>query len=173
MTRHPLWLVHAGDGKGKTTAALGLVLRALGHGHRVSVIQFIKGNWKTGEAEAAKRFENLEWLTLGKGFTWLKKPSGTDEEAARSAWEACRERLAAGKHDLLVFDEIHHAIRKGYVPVADVVSSIRARAGSTHVVTTGRGAPPEIVEAADLVSEMRLLKHPYGAGVKAQEGIEF
>lgn len=176
--RVPLWLVHTGDGKGKTTAALGLAFRALGNGQRVSIVQFIKGNWKYGELEAAKRFENLELVALGKGFTWLEKPPGTDEEAARAAWDVCKERLSAGQHDLVVFDEIHHAVKKGFLTAAEVVDAVRTRAGAgtpaaCHVVTTGRGAPPEFVEAADLVTEMVPLKHPFKKGVKAQRGIEF
>jgi len=169
-----LLIVHTGPGKGKSTAAFGLILRALGHGWRVGVVQFIKGAWSTGEREALARFPDLvTWKTMGEGFTWETQDRERDVAAAARAWDAAKAMMADEGIRLLVLDEINIALRYDYLPLGEVVAALSARRPDLHVVVTGRNAKREMIEAADLVTEMGLVKHHFAAGVKAQEGIEF
>ena len=169
-----LLIVHTGKGKGKSTAAWGLLLRALGRGLRCGVVQFGKGAWQTGERAALERFgDQLEWHTLGEGFTWETQDRARDVAAAERAWAKARELMANPAIRLIVLDELNIALRYDHLPIGDVVAALRARRADQHVVVTGRNAKPELIEAADLVTEMTLVKHHFAAGVKAQEGIEF
>src|SRR5687768_10252169 len=169
-----LLIVHTGHGKGKSTAAFGLMLRALGRGFRVGVVQFIKGAWETGERLALDRFgDQVEWHTMGEGFTWETQDKVRDAAAAARAWERALELMNRPDIRLVVLDELNIALRYEYLPLADVVAALRDRRSDLHVVVTGRNAKPELIEAADLVTEMTLVKHHFAAGVKAQEGIEF
>jgi cob(I)alamin adenosyltransferase len=169
-----LLLVHTGPGKGKTTAAFGLMLRALGHGWKVGVVQFIKGAWSTGERTALGRFDDLvEWHTMGEGFTWETQDRDRDVAAAHRAWEKARELMGRPDIRLLILDELNIALRYDYLPVDEVVATLKGRRPDLHVVVTGRNAKPELIEAADLVTEMTLVKHHFASGVKTQQGIEF
>jgi cob(I)alamin adenosyltransferase len=169
-----LLIVNTGPGKGKSTAAFGLMLRALGRGFHVGVVQFIKGAWETGEKLALDRFaDQIEWHTMGEGFTWETQDRARDVAAAERAWNKAKELMAREDTRLLVLDELNIALRYEYLPLADVVDTLRARRADLHIVVTGRNAKPELIEAADLVTEMTLVKHHFAAGVKAQEGIEF
>lgn len=169
-----LLIVHTGSGKGKSTAAFGLMLRALGRDWRVGVVQFIKGAWETGERLALDRFaDRIDWHTMGEGFTWETQDRDRDVAAAGRAWDKARELMANEDIRLVILDELNIALRYDYLPLGDVIETLRARRGDLHVVVTGRNAKPELIEAADLVTEMTLVKHHFSAGVKAQEGIEF
>lgn len=169
-----LVLVLTGNGKGKTTSALGLVFRALGHGFPVSVIQFIKGSWKYGELEAAKRFGDLlDFHVMGRGFTWKSDDLAKDRAMAREAWEFAAATIREGRHRLVVLDEITYAINYKIIDEREVIETLAARPESVHVVVTGRDAPEGLRAAADLVTEMQDVKHHHAAGVKAQKGIEF
>ncbi len=169
-----LLMVHTGPGKGKSTAAFGLLLRMVGRGRRCAVVQFVKGAWTTGERAALARFDDLvEWHTMGEGFTWETQDRARDVAAARRAWDKAAALMAAPGLGLLVLDELNIALRYGYLPDAEIVAALRARPPGLHVVVTGRNARPALVEAADLVTEMALVKHHFAAGVRAQEGIEF
>lgn len=169
-----LLLVNTGPGKGKSTAAFGLVLRALGHGWKVGVVQFIKGAWSTGERTALERFDDLiEWHTMGEGFTWETQDRDRDVAAAQRAWDKARELMAKNEIKLLVLDELNIALRYDYLPLDQVIAELKARRPDLHVVVTGRNAKPELIEAADLVTEMGLVKHHFSSGVKSQAGIEF
>src|SRR5918995_1737862 len=169
-----LLIVHTGHGKGKSTAAFGLMLRALGRGFRVGVVQFIKGAWETGERLALDRFaDQVEWHTMGEGFTWETQDRARDVAAAERAWSKARELMAREDIRLLILDELNIALRYEYLDLAEVVETLRQRRTDLHVVVTGRNAKPELIEAADLVTEMTLVKHHFTSGVKAQEGIEF
>jgi cob(I)alamin adenosyltransferase len=169
-----LLIVNTGPGKGKSTAAFGLVLRALGHGWTVGVVQFIKGAWSTGERSALERFGDLVvWRTMGEGFTWETQDKARDIAAAQRAWSEARAMMADAAIRLLVLDELNVALRYDYLPIEEVVATLRARRVGLHVVVTGRNAKPALIEAADLVTEMAAVKHHFAAGVKAQEGIEF
>jgi cob(I)alamin adenosyltransferase len=169
-----LLIVHTGPGKGKSTAAFGLALRALGRGWKVGVVQFIKGAWETGERLAFQRFgDGIVWRTMGEGFTWETQDRARDVAAASAAWKAAEEMMADPSIRLLILDEINVALRYDYLPLAEVVAALRARRPDLHVVATGRNAKPELIEAADLVTEMGAVKHHFAAGVKAQAGIEF
>lgn len=167
-----LVLVNTGNGKGKSTAAFGVAFRALGHGLKVSVIQFIKGKWKTGEMEAAQRL-GLEFMPMGKGFTWESKNLEEDKALMREAWTVASEKILSGQYDLIILDEINYVLGYGYVPIDDVVSVLKSRPSHVHVVLTGRNAPDEITSIADGVTEMRDVKHPYRSGIPAQKGIDF
>ena len=174
MSSKGLIMVHTGKGKGKTTAALGLAFRALGHQLPVCIIQFIKGTWKYGESTTAERFANLlEFHVAGKGFTWKSKDPDTDRDAARAGWELAKARIAAGKHHLIILDEFTYAMQFGMVDEAEVLEVLRDKPAALHVLITGRGASPALIELANLVTEMRAVKHPLQAGIKAQKGIEF
>ncbi|WP_414471036.1 cob(I)yrinic acid a,c-diamide adenosyltransferase [Microvirga sp. M2] len=169
-----LLIVNTGPGKGKSTAAFGLMLRALGRGFNVGVVQFIKGAWETGERLALDRFsDQIEWHTMGEGFTWETQDHARDVAAAERAWSKAQELMAREDIRLLVLDELNIALRYDYLPLGDVVVALRRRRADLHIVVTGRNAKPELIEAADLVTEMTLVKHHFAAGVKAQEGIEY
>jgi cob(I)alamin adenosyltransferase len=169
-----LLIIHTGPGKGKSTAAFGLLLRALGHGWKVGVVQFIKGRWSTGERTVLERFADLVvWRTMGEGFTWETQDRARDVAAAEAAWREAEAMMADPSIRLLVLDELNIALRYDYLPIEDVVAALVARRPDLHVVVTGRNANRALIEAADLVTEMTLVKHHFAAGVKAQEGIEF
>lgn len=169
-----LLIVNTGPGKGKSTAAFGLILRALGHGWRIGVVQFIKGAWSTGERTALEAFgDQMSWHSMGEGFTWETQDKARDIAAAERAFAKARELMADPEIRLLVLDELNIALRYDYLPLAEVVATLAARRPDLHIVVTGRNAKPELIEAADLVTEMTLVKHHFAAGVKAQEGIEF
>jgi len=169
-----LLIVNTGKGKGKSTAAFGLVLRMLGYGRRVAVVQFIKGAWASGERAALERFDDLiEFHTMGEGFTWETQDRARDVESCRRAWAVSVGLLAREDLALVVFDELNIALRYDYLEVNEVLAAIAARPEGMHVVVTGRNAKPEMVAAADLVTEMAVVKHHFAAGVKAQQGIEF
>jgi cob(I)alamin adenosyltransferase len=168
-----LLIVHTGGGKGKSTAAFGLVLRALGHGWKVGVVQFVKGAWDTGERRILERFDGVSWHTMGEGFTWETQDRARDVAAAMRAWEKAREVMADADIRLVVLDELSIALRYDYLDLAEVIATLRERRLDLNVVVTGRNAKPELVEIADLVTEMTLVKHHFAAGVRAQAGIEF
>ncbi len=169
-----LLIVNTGPGKGKSTAAFGLILRALGHGWRIGVVQFIKGAWSTGERKALDAFgDQVSWHSMGEGFTWETQDKARDIAAATRAFEKAKELMADESIRLLVLDELNIALRYDYLPLVEVVAVLQARRRELHIVVTGRNAKPELIEAADLVTEMTLVKHHFAAGVKAQEGIEF
>ena len=169
-----LLIVNTGPGKGKSTAAFGLIMRALGHGWRVGVVQFVKGAWETGERRALEHFgDQVEWYSMGEGFTWETQDKARDIAAATRAFDKAKELMADETIRLLVLDELNIALRYDYLPLDEVVATLSARRPDLHVVVTGRNAKPELIAAADLVTEMTLVKHHFAAGVKAQEGIEF
>jgi cob(I)alamin adenosyltransferase len=168
-----LLLVYTGQGKGKTTAALGLVFRALGRGFRVAVVQFIKGKWKTGERLFAEGLPNLTFLVMGRGFTWDSPDLSRDRDAARAAWQQAAALIASGEHQVVILDELTYVINYGFVPAAEVVEALRARPPHVHVVITGRKAPESLVALADLVTEMRSIKHPFETGRPAELGVDF
>jgi cob(I)alamin adenosyltransferase len=169
-----LLIVHTGPGKGKSTAAFGLALRMLGRGHRVGVVQFIKGGWHTAERDALAAFgHQVEWHTMGEGFTWETQDLKRDVAAAERAWAKSLELLADPSFGLVILDELNIALRYEYLDLHTVVAALTARRPGLHLVVTGRNAKPELIAAADLVTEMALVKHHFAAGVKAQPGIEF
>jgi cob(I)alamin adenosyltransferase len=169
-----LLIVHTGTGKGKSTAAFGLALRMLGRGHRVGVVQFVKGAWQTGERDAFAAFgERVSWHTMGEGFTWETQDIKRDIAAAERAWAKALELMADPSFGLVVLDELNIALRYEYLDLDAVVAALAGRRAGLHVVVTGRNAKPKLTEAADLVTEMTLVKHHFAAGVKAQAGIEF
>jgi cob(I)alamin adenosyltransferase len=169
-----LLIVHTGTGKGKSTAAFGLTLRMLGRGHRVGVVQFIKGAWHTAERDALAKFGNqLVWHTMGEGFTWETQDRARDVAAAARAWAKARELLDDPSFSMVVLDELNIALRYEYLDPTDIIAALTTRRQGLHVVVTGRNAKPELIAAADLVTEMTLVKHHFAAGVKAQAGIEF
>jgi cob(I)alamin adenosyltransferase len=169
-----LLIVHTGSGKGKSTAAFGLALRMLGRGQRVGVVQFIKGGWHSAERDALARFgDQLIWHTMGEGFTWETQDRARDIAAAERAWTKTRELMGEPGLAMLILDELNIALRYDYLELGAVVAALAARPVGLHVVVTGRNAKPEMLAAADLVTEMTLVKHHFAAGVKAQPGIEF
>ena len=169
-----LVLVYTGDGKGKSSSAFGVIARALGWGQRVGVVQFIKGKWKTGERQFFAGFEDrIDWRTMGEGFTWDTQDLTRDTATAEAAFATAREMLASGDYDLVVLDEINIALQYGYLPEAVVIAGLEARSDRTSVILTGRDAKPALCEYADLVSEMRAVKHPFDAGIKAVRGIDY
>ena len=169
-----LLIVHTGKGKGKSTAAFGLVMRALGHGMHVGIVQFVKGKWETGERSVLERFPDLVTIrAMGEGFTWETQDRERDIAAAKKAWEASKEMISGGNYDLVLLDELNIVLRYESLPLDDVVAFLSNRPEMLHVVVTGRNAKDELIEAADLVTEMTQIKHPFRAGVKAQKGIEF
>ncbi len=174
VTSKGLLVVHTGAGKGKSTAAFGLVLRMVGHGRRCGVVQFIKGAWSTGERTVLERMAPLvEWRSMGEGFTWETQDRERDVRACRAAWAEALRMLHSPGLSLLVLDELNVALRYDYLPLAEVLSALAARPPGVHVVVTGRNARPDLLAAADLVTEMVAIRHPFAAGVAAQEGIEF
>ena len=169
-----LLIVNTGPGKGKSTAAFGLVMRALGYGWKIGVVQFVKGAWDTGEKHALERFGDLvEWHAMGEGFTWETQDKARDIAAATRAWGKAEALMADSAIRLVVLDELNIALRYDYLPLEQVVAALKARRPDLHVVVTGRNAKAELIEAADLVTEMTAVKHHFAAGVKAQKGIEF
>jgi cob(I)alamin adenosyltransferase len=174
ITSKGLLMINTGRGKGKSTASFGLVLRALGHGWRVGVVQFIKGAWQTGERAALERFSDLvEWHTMGEGFTWETQDRQRDIAAAARAWAVARRLMDDPSIRLLVLDELNIALRYDYLALAEVLTALQERRDDLNIVVTGRNAKSELVAIADLVTEMTLIKHHFAAGVKAQPGIEF
>jgi len=171
--RRGLLVVYTGDGKGKTTAALGLVFRALGRGMRVAVVQFIKGKWKTGERLFAEKLEGLEFHVMGLGFTWDSDDISRDRAAAREAWATAKGFIESGTRDVVVLDELTYAFHYGFLEIEDVRAALAARPPHVHVVLTGRNAPEELIALADLVTEMQVVKHPYQQGIPAQLGVDF
>ncbi|QOG06651.1 cob(I)yrinic acid a,c-diamide adenosyltransferase [Aureimonas sp. OT7] len=170
-----LVIVHTGKGKGKSTAAFGLVFRALGNGMKVAIVQFVKGKWETGERQALKRFADDVTITaMGDGFTWETQDRQRDIAAARAAWERAKALIADDEHQMVVLDELNIVLRYDYLPVEEVVEFLRiSKPEMKHVVITGRNARDELIDFADLVTEMEQVKHPFRAGIKAQKGIEF
>jgi cob(I)alamin adenosyltransferase len=169
-----LVIVHTGTGKGKSTAAFGMVMRCLGHGMRVGIVQFVKGAWETGERRVLQRFPELVTCrAMGEGFTWETQDRARDIAAARAAWEQAKAMIADPAYRLVLLDELNIVLRYDYLPIVEVVDTLRQKPHALHVVVTGRNAKPELVEIADLVTEMTLVKHPFRSGVKAQAGIEF
>ena len=173
-TERGLVLVYTGDGKGKSSSAFGVIVRALGWGHRVGVVQFIKGTWKTGERQFFAQFEDqIDWRTMGEGFTWDTQDLDRDIAAAQAAFRTSREMLESGDYDLIVLDEINVAMQLGYLSEDTVINGLEDRSERTSVILTGRGAKPTVCEYADLVSEMRAVKHPFDSGIKAVRGLDF
>lgn len=169
-----LLIVHTGKGKGKSTAAFGMVFRALGHGFRVGVVQFVKGAWKTGERDVLARYPELVTIkAMGEGFTWDTQDRQRDIAAARAAWEAAKQMIADERYRLVLLDELNIVLRYDYLPLDDVLAVLARKPRDTHVIVTGRNARDELVAIADLVTEMVEIKHPFRSGVKAQPGIEF
>jgi cob(I)alamin adenosyltransferase len=169
-----LLMVHTGTGKGKSTAAFGLALRMLGRGHRLGVVQFIKGAWHTAERDALQKFgDQVVWHTMGEGFTWETQDRARDVAAAERAWAKAQELIADPSFSLIILDELNIALRYEYLDLASVLEALTTRRPGLHVVVTGRNAKPDLLAAADLVTEMTLVKHHFSAGVKAQPGIEF
>ncbi len=171
--RPPLVLLYTGNGKGKTTAALGLITRAWGRGMHVCMLSFIKSETANfGEERAAKKM-GIEMIPLGGGFTWTSKDLEHDKELAQRCWALCKEKLTAGTYDIVVLDEITYAINYGWLDIDEVIETLRSRPADVHVVITGRDAPQELIDYADLVTEMREIKHPFQEGIKAQPGVDF
>ncbi|WP_340265937.1 cob(I)yrinic acid a,c-diamide adenosyltransferase [Sphingobium mellinum] len=169
-----LLIVHTGKGKGKTTAALGMVVRAIGHGRKVGVVQFVKGAMTTGEKRVFDAFpDNVEFKPMGEGFTWNTQDRTRDVALAREAWDEVKRMIADPAYDMVLADELNIVLRYDYLPLQEVLDAVTARAPMKHVIVTGRNAPDALIEAADLVTEMTLVKHPFRSGVKAQAGIEF
>jgi cob(I)alamin adenosyltransferase len=169
-----LVIVHTGKGKGKSTAAFGMVFRAIGNGMRVGVVQFVKGRWSTGERKVLDAFpDQVELATMGEGFTWETQDRERDIAAARAAWEKGKAMIADPALDMVLLDELNIVLRYDYLPVEEVLEALAAKPEMKHVIITGRNARDELIEAADLVTEMEVIKHPFRAGVKAQKGIEF
>ena len=173
-----LLIVHTGKGKGKSTAAFGLAARAIGNGLKVGIVQYVKGKWETGERVVMEAFSDQVTIrTMGEGFTWETQDRARDIAAARAAWEASKEMIEAargeGGYDMVILDELNIVLRYNYLPLDEVLAVLAAKPDDLHVVITGRNAKPELIEAANLVTEMTMVKHPFRAGVKAQKGIEF
>lgn len=170
--RQGLVIVNTGNGKGKTTAALGVLFRAWGRGMKVAMVQFIKSSGNYGELRALRK-AGIEVITLGGGFTWLSRDINRDIDLACRAWEEARARLLSGSYDVVVLDEMTYAVTYGWLSVDEVIAVLKERPGHVHVIITGRNAPTELIEYADLVTEMREVKHPYQKGIRAQPGIDF
>ena len=169
-----LLIVHTGTGKGKSTAAFGLALRMIGRGKRVGIVQFVKGAWHTAERDALERFgDQVAWYSMGEGFTWETQDLERDIAAAERAWAKAVELMNDPSFSLVILDELNIALRYDYLPFDEVVGTLKARRPDLHVIVTGRNAKPALIDAADLVTDMTLVKHHFAAGVKAQEGIEF
>jgi len=174
-----LLIVHTGKGKGKSTAAFGLAARAVGNGMRVGIVQFVKGKWETGERVVLEKFpDQVTIRTMGEGFTWETQDRARDIRAAEAAWAVSKEMIEASrgpnpKYDMVILDELNIVLRYDHIPLDEVVAFLKAKPKNLHVVVTGRNAKDELIEAADLVTEMTMVKHPFRAGVKAQKGIEF
>jgi len=173
-TKKGLILVNTGDGKGKSTAAFGVALRSLGRGYKVAIVQFIKGKWKTGEEEALKKFsDQCVILPMGDGFTWDTQNFEKDVETAQKTWAKCKEFLHDEIHDLVIFDELNYVLKYNFLETQDIIAELKKKPELKHVIVTGNGAPQALIDAADLVTEMKSIKHPYQKGIKAQAGIEY
>jgi cob(I)alamin adenosyltransferase len=169
-----LLIVHTGKGKGQSTAALGMVFRALGHGFKVGIVQFVKGAWQTGERDVLQKFPDLVTIrAMGEGFTWDTQDRQRDIAAARAAWDAAKAMIADPAYKLVLLDELNIVLRYDYLPLDEVLAVLKSKPRDTHVIVTGRNARDELIEIADLVTEMTEIKHPFRSGVKAQAGIEF
>jgi len=172
--RKGLIVVNMGEGKSKSSSAFGMVFRAAAWGMKVCVVQFIKGKWKTGEQKAAERFENIEWHALGDGFTWDTQNPEQDIATSREIWELCKAKLRSGEFDMLLIDEINYVTGYGWIPGEEVAGFLREeRPDWMHVILTGRNAADEVIELADTVTEMRMVKHAFEKGIPATQGIEF
>ncbi|WP_442498595.1 cob(I)yrinic acid a,c-diamide adenosyltransferase [Methylobacter sp. sgz302048] len=172
--RHGLVVVNTGEGKGKSSSALGMVFRAAGWGMKVCVIQYIKGQWQTGEQKAAERFDNIEWHALGDGFTWDTKNPEQDIKTSRSIWEFSKQKIASGEYDVVLLDEINYCSGYGWISGQEIADFIRQHKPAwMHLILTGRNAAPEVIACADTVTEMIKIKHAYEQGIKAEQGIEF
>ncbi len=172
--RQGVILVHTGEGKGKSSSAFGMVFRAAGSGMRVCVIQFIKGRWRTGEQKAARQFDNIEWHTMGDGFTWNSEDPERDRERCRAAWAFSQQKICSGEYDMVLLDEIHYCCGYNWLSGREIADFIRQRRPPwLHLILTGRNAPRELIEVADTVTEMKMIKHAFQQGVKAQQGVEF
>lgn len=169
-----LLIVHTGPGKGKSTAAFGMALRAIGHGMKLGVVQFVKGAWNTGERTVLERFpEQVTIKALGEGFTWNTADRARDIAAARAAFEEAKKMIADPSFGMVILDELNIVLRYDYLPLDEVLAALGAKPKNLHVVVTGRNAKPELIDLADLVTEMTMVKHPFKSGVKAQKGVEF
>ena len=169
-----LLIVHTGKGKGKSTAAFGMVCRAIGHGFKVGVVQFVKGKWQTGEKKVIEAFpDQVTVATMGEGFTWETQDRQRDVAAARAAWDQAKEMIANPEYRMVLLDELNIVLRYDYLPLDEVLETLAARPADTHVIITGRNAKEPLIEAADMVTEMTMVKHPFRDGVKAQAAIEF
>ncbi|HEV7719536.1 MAG TPA: cob(I)yrinic acid a,c-diamide adenosyltransferase [Arsenicitalea sp.] len=169
-----LLIVHTGKGKGKSTAAFGMVFRAIGHGFRVGIVQFVKGAWGTGERDILENYQELVTIkAMGEGFTWDTQDRQRDLAAARAAWEMAKQMIADPSYKMVLLDELNICLRYDYLPLDEVIEVLKNKPRDTHVIVTGRNAKDELIEIADLVTEMTEIKHPFRAGVKAQAGIEF
>ncbi len=169
-----LVIVHTGKGKGKSTAAMGLAIRAIGHGMKVGIVQFVKGVWETGERDVLDKFPDLVSIkAMGDGFTWETQDRERDIKAAETAWAASKEMINSGDFKMVILDELNIVLRYDYIPLDDVIATMKSKPEDLHVVITGRNAKDDLIEIADLVTEMTLVKHPFRGGVKAQVGIEF
>jgi cob(I)alamin adenosyltransferase len=171
-------VVNTGDGKGKSSSAFGVAIRAAGHGQRVGIVQFIKGTWKTGEQAALKRFPEITLVISGDGFTWNTQDRAQDIASARAGWEKAKQMIAdshgdAPAYDVVILDELNIALGYDYLPIEEVVEVLKNKPRELSIVVTGRGAKPELIAVADTVTEMRPIKHAYEAGVRARRGIEF
>ena len=177
MSKDGLVIVYTGNGKGKTTAALGLALRAIGYEHKVCMLQFIKGSWHYGEMNSSKKLEpNFELIAVGKGFVGILDDNSPREEHEKYAAEAlriCREKIFSGKYNVVILDEVNYAINLGLIDVQEIIKIIKEKPSSLDLVLTGRDAKEEIIELADLVTEMKEIKHPFKSGIKAKKGIDF
>lgn len=172
--RTGITLVHTGKGKGKSSSAFGMVFRAAGSGMKVCVIQFIKGKWKTGEEKAASQFDNIEWHVLGDGFTWDTKNPEQDQKTCREAWEFSQQKILSEAFDMVVLDEINYCCGYGWLTGKELADFItQEKPPWLHLVLTGRNAPQEVIDVADTVTEMTMIKHAYAQGIKAQQGTEF
>ena len=172
--RQGVVLVHTGEGKGKSSSAFGMVFRAAGWGMKVCVIQYIKGQWQTGEQRAAERFDNIEWHALGDGFTWDTKNPEQDIKTSREIWEFSQQKILSEEYDLVILDEINYCCGYGWISGQEIADFIQTKKPAwMHVVLTGRNAAPEVIAAANTVTEMTRIKHAYETGIKAEQGVEF
>ena len=174
--RHGLVLVNTGEGKGKSSSALGMVFRAAGWGMKVCVIQFIKGQWQTGEQRAAQRFDNIEWHSLGDGFTWDTQNPEQDLKTSREIWAFSQEKILSGDFDVVLLDEINYCCGYGWITgeeLAEFIRASRQKSPWQHIILTGRNAAPEVIALANTVTEMTNVKHAFQQGIKAEQGIEF
>jgi len=171
---HALLIVITGTGKGKSTSAFGTMLRGWARGYRIGVFQFVKsGKWKVGEHRAARELGGIDWEKMGDGWTWTSRDLDQSADLAREGWQEVKRRIAAGAYDLLLLDEFTYPMSFGWVDTADVVQTLRDRPGFQHVIVTGRDAPQPLIDVADLVSEVRKLKHPFDEGIRGQQGVEW